>query len=205
MPLPAKNGTKNPRYLILHDSYLLKDEILHCKYNILDGCWTAVPSNKSCINVWVFISPLLLSGAFPNSCIQPTRRQHDLLNKTLRWLCRPVTDADAIWSQMQMQSGHIYKCNLFAYTNAIWSQMQMQSGHIYKCNLVTNANQSGHKCKCNTVTNANASHKPPNVLKMYQCTLCAQECEETPLTSVHTMSSFESSTITANTWKKKQV
>ena len=46
---------------------------------------------------------------------------------------------------------------------------------------------------------ANASHKPPNVLKMYQCTLCAQECEETPLTSVHTMSSFESSTITANT------
>ena len=130
MPLPAKKGTKNPRYLILQDSYLLKDEILHCKYNILDGCWTAVPSNKSCINVWVFISPLLLSGAFPNSCIQPTRLQHDLLNKTVRWLCRPVTDADAIWSQMQ--------CS--------------------------------HKCKCNIVTSANASHKPPNVLKMYQCT-----------------------------------
>ena len=163
MPLPAKNGTKNPHYLILQDSYLLKDEILHCKNNILDGCWTAVPSNKSCINVWVFISPLLLSGAFPKSCIQPTRRQHDLLNKTVRWLCRPVTDADAIWSQMQ--------CS--------------------------------HKCKCNIVTSANASHKPPNVLKMYQCTLCAQECEETPLTSVHTMSSFESSTITANTWKKQ--
>ena len=108
MPLPAKNGTKNPRYLILQDSYLLKDKMLHCKNNILDG-WTAVPSNKSCINVWVFISPLLLSGAFPNSCIQPTRLQHDLLNKTVRWLCRPVTDADAIWSQMQ--SGHKCKCN----------------------------------------------------------------------------------------------
>ena len=162
MPLPAKNGTKNPRYLILQDSYLLKDNLLHCKNDILDS-WTAIPSNKSCINVWVFICPLLLSGAFPNSCIQPTRRQHDLLNKTVRWLCRPVTDADAIWSQVQ----------------------------------------SGHKCKCNIVTSANASHKPPNVLKMYQCTLCAQECEETPLTSVHTMSSFESSTITANTWKKQ--
>ena len=124
MPLPAKNGTKNPRYLILQDSYLLKDNLLHCKNNILDG-WTAVPSNKSCINVWVFISPLLLSGAFPNSCIQPTRLQHDLLNKTVRSLCRSVTDADAIWSQMQMQYSH----------------------------------------KC-----ANASHQPPNVLKMYQCT-----------------------------------
>ena len=132
---PQKNGAKNPRYLILQDSYLLKDEILHCKYNILDGCWTAVPSNKSCINVWVFISPLLLSGAFPNSCIQPTRRQHDLLNKTVRWLCRPVTDADAIWSQIQMQSSHIYKCNLFAYTNAIWSHICT----LYKCNLVTDA------------------------------------------------------------------
>ena len=140
---PQKNGTKNPRYLILQDSYLLKDNLLHCKNYILDG-WTAVPSNKSCINVWVFISPLLLSGAFPNSCIQPTR------------------------------------CNMTCWTKqcadyAGRSQMQMQSGH---------------KCKCNLVTSANASHKPPNVLKMYQCTLCAQECEETPLSSVYTMSSF---------------
>ena len=115
---PQKNGTKNPRYLILQDSYLLKDKMLPCKNNILDG-WTAVPSNKSCINVWVFISPLLLSSAFPNSCIQPTRLQHDLLNKTLRSLCRPVTDA--IWSQMQ--SGHKCKCNLVTNANAIQSQV----------------------------------------------------------------------------------
>ena len=164
MPLPAKNGTKNPRYLILQDSYLLKDKMLHCKNDILDG-WTAVPSNKSCINVWVFISPLLLSGAFPNSCIQPTRLQHDLLNKTVRSLCRPVTDADAIWSQMQ----------------------------------------SGHKCKCNLVTNANAiqSQMPMLVTNRQMCSKCisAKECEETPLSSVHTMTSFESSTITAKTWR----
>ena len=168
MPLPAKNGTKNhPRYLILQDSYLLKDKILHCKNIISDG-WTAVPSNKSCINVWVFISPLLLSGAFPNSCIQPTRLQHDLLDKTLT-----------------MQPGHIYKCNLVKY-------IQMQSGHRCKCNLVTNAN-------------AIQSQVPMLVTNRQRCSKCisAQECEETPLSSVHTMSSFESSTITANTWKEQ--